>query len=255
MRYYVVSDIHGFYDEFINALNEKGYFEDKEEHKLVICGDLLDRGKQALKLQKIILDLLTKDEVILVKGNHEDLMLDMIRDWDSYSYEKHHHKANGTVDTALQLTQTNLEMLYNDPKDVKDKLVRSPLITTIIPKMVDYYETDHYIFIHGWIPCVVLKFHPFEYVYNKQWRNADESMWIEARWLNGMVAANNGVIENDKTIICGHYHCSYGHAHYENKGSELGKDADFSPYYDKGIIAIDGCTPLSGKVNYIVLED
>jgi hypothetical protein len=26
----------------------------------------------------------------------------------------------------------------------------------------------------------------------------------------------------EKTILCGHWHCSYGHARYENKGSEFG---------------------------------
>lgn len=77
MRYYVVSDIHGFYDEFIEAISEKGYFNDKKEHKLIICGDLFDRGKQALELQNFIEELLYKDEVILIKGNHEALLLDL----------------------------------------------------------------------------------------------------------------------------------------------------------------------------------
>ena len=41
MKYFVVADVHGFYDLMIKALTEKGYFEEKEPHKLVICGDLL----------------------------------------------------------------------------------------------------------------------------------------------------------------------------------------------------------------------
>lgn len=32
-------------------------------------------------------------------------------------------------------------------------------------------------------------------------------------------------------------------------------DADFSPYYNKGIIAIDACTAKTLKVNCIVIED
>ena len=44
MRYYVVADTHGFFTEMIDALNEKGFFEDNEPHKLIVCGDLLDRG-------------------------------------------------------------------------------------------------------------------------------------------------------------------------------------------------------------------
>ena len=59
----------------------------------------------------------------------------------------------------------------------------------------------------------------------------------------------------DKTILCGHWHSSYGHATYEHKGSEFGHDADFSPYYGTGVIALDACTAFSKKVNVIILED
>ena len=74
MRYYVVSDIHSFYTEMIKALTEKGYFDDKEPHKLIICGDMFDRGSESVAMQKFIMELLEKDEVILIRGNHEELM-------------------------------------------------------------------------------------------------------------------------------------------------------------------------------------
>ena len=45
MKYYVVADVHGFFTELKSVLTEKGFFEDIEPHKLIICGDLLDRGK------------------------------------------------------------------------------------------------------------------------------------------------------------------------------------------------------------------
>ena len=63
------------------------------------------------------------------------------------------------------------------------------------------------------------------------------------------------VYEDDKTIICGHWHTSYGHSRYEGKGSEFGEDADFSPYMAPGIIALDACTAYSGIVNCIIIED
>ena len=49
----------------------------------------------------------------------------------------------------------------------------------------------------------------------------------------------------EKTILCGHWHCSYGHATYEHKGSKFVLDADFSPYYGPGVIALDACTAFS----------
>ena len=49
MRYYVVSDIHGFYTELERALRDNGFFDDNEPNKLILCGDALDRGKEAQK--------------------------------------------------------------------------------------------------------------------------------------------------------------------------------------------------------------
>ena len=70
-----------------------------------------------------------------------------------------------------------------------------------------------------------------------------------------MEATHCGVIEPGKTIICGHWHCSFGHAHYEGKGGEFDHDSDFMPYYGDGIIALDACTVVSRKVNCIIIED
>ena len=257
MKYYVVADVHGFFDELKFALTEKGFFTDTEQHKLIVCGDLFDRGKQAAELQEFIIDLLAKDEVILIRGNHEDLMLELLKDWFHHSYWRSHHRNNGTVDTVLQLTQMTIGDLAATPYSVEEKLQKSPLIQTIIPSMLDYYETSHYIFVHGWISCTVKDglFDPIEYIYNSNWRDADKVVWNKARWQNGMQAAHNHVVEPGKKIVCGHWHCSFGHAHYEKKGGEFENDPDFSPYYGEGIIALDACTAFSKKVNCIVIDD
>lgn len=70
-----------------------------------------------------------------------------------------------------------------------------------------------------------------------------------------MEAAASGLIVEGKTIVCGHWHCSFGHAHYENDGGEFSNNPNFSPYYGKGIIALDACTVISHKVNCIIIED
>ena len=44
-------------------------------------------------------------------------------------------------------------------------------------------------------------------------------------------------------------------AEYEGKSSEFGPDADFSPYYGPGVIALDACTAHSGRINILTLED
>jgi hypothetical protein len=88
----------------------------------------------------------------------------------------------------------------------------------------------------------------------KDWRNADRSEWKYARWYNGIEAAFQGVIEPKKTIVCGHWHASYGHARRRNTHA-FGEDADHSTFFDKGIIALDACTAISKKVNCVKLTD
>ena len=248
MKYYVTADVHGFYSILHNALEEAGFFAETEQHKLIVLGDLFDRGMEAPELQEFILTLMEEDRVILVKGNHEDLFEEMLTEDAGLPYR--HHVSNGTYMTALQLTGYEPTMARIHNYDFADAAKETPYYKTIIPAMVDYYETEHYIFVHGWIPCV---YESGEFSYITDWRKASKDEWESARWYNGMEATQ--VCMEEKTILCGHWHTSYGHAKFEQKGSELGPDADFSPYYGSRIIALDACTALSGKVNVVVLED
>ncbi len=257
MRYYVVSDPHGFFKELKTALEEQGFFSDTEPHKLIVCGDLLDRGPGAWQMQQFILELLKKDQVILIRGNHEDLALKLLSEWHLHSYMFSYHVANGTVDTMLQLTNAEPASLQNYNVGIGRRFANSPYIQKIIPATVDFFETEHYIFVHGWIPCTVLPQYQRvkDYVFIKNWRDASSEQWGQARWINGMEAAHSGIIEPGKTIVCGHWHSSFGHANYEGTGTEFGEDADFSPYYADGIIALDACTARTRKINCIVIED
>ena len=256
MRYYVTADVHGYFSELKSALAEKGFFEDDEAYKLIICGDIYDRGSEALQLQNFILDLMSKDEVVLIKGNHEDLALNLLNNWNKGSFLQRHHHSNGTLDTVCQLTETTIRQLSTESGEVYKKFSNDSFIKTIIPAMVDFYETDHYIFTHGWIPCTILGNDSSKtYIPIGNWRNVGKQAWNSARWINGMEAAHNGIIEAGKTIVCGHWHCSFGHARYEGDGGEFDNNPNFAPYYAEGIIALDACTPVSNRVNCIVIED
>ena len=164
-----------------------------------------------------------------------------------YSY----HKSNGTYDTALQLTGFDPVMASIRHYDFVDAAKDVPFYKEIIQAMLDYFETEHYVFTHGWIPSIPNRDKSYSYI--SSWREAGREQWNQARWFNGMDAAQTA--DENKTIVCGHWHTSYGHSKYEHKGTEFGEDADFSPYYGPGIIAIDACTAFSGKVNCLVVED
>ena len=250
MRYYVTSDVHGFYTPLREVLTRGGFFQDTAPHKLVVAGDLFDRGGEAAALQTFILELLEKDEVILIRGNHEDLFAELVTTDHGLSYS--HHLGNGTYDTALQLTGYSKRKAILNPLAFARAARETPYYKTILRAMLDYYETKKFVITHGWIPCVPDGAGGLAYI--GDWRQATKRSWRQARWINGMDAVRT-VYEDDKTIVCGHWHTSYGHSRYEGKGSEFGEDADFSPYMAPGIVALDACTAHSGIVNCIIIED
>lgn len=258
MRYFVVSDTHGFYDETIGALTSMGFFTYPHKKKLVICGDLMDRGTQSVELQKFVLDLYHKDELIFVRGNHEDLMMDMLINYAKHEkallFGESHHNSNGTFDTALQLSEFTNRQAYYDNAAFLCKVFNSPFVSILIPTSYNYFETKNYIFVHGWIPADNTN----NSLYGSNWRNAPKEDWEKARWTNGIDAALfHRMVEPNKTIVCGHWNCSYGHK-YLNKtcATEFDRiNSNFNPFYAPGIIAIDACTAISGKVNCIVIDD
>lgn len=161
---------------------------------MIICGDLYDRGFEAVALQEFVLNLIAKDQIILIKGNHEDLALDLLNNWHIGSYNRYHHHTNGTIDIVCQLTGNSAVAINANPVKIGRELLQNPYIQTIIPAMLDYYETEHYIFTLDWIPCTPISISPYvkEYVPIENWRDADSSVWDKARWINGMEAAHAG---------------------------------------------------------------
>ena len=130
MRYYVVSDVHGFYTPLIRALTDAGFFNDTEPHKLIVLGDLMDRGRDAAKIQDFILEQMEKDAVILIRGNHEDLYESLVTQDCGIPYD--FHLSNGTYDTALQLTGFDLAMARIRNYDFADAGKETPFYTQII---------------------------------------------------------------------------------------------------------------------------
>lgn len=248
MTYFVVSDIHSFFDEFKKAIDEAGFDPTNENHRLIICGDLFDRGSQPLELIRYL--NLETPNAILIRGNHEDLFVKMCERGEPLMNDY----SNRTAQTVYGLVESNEPWTFQERANVA-----LGKVTPILERMVDYYETEHYIFVHGWIPCISErqgKYSPImNYAYWSGWRDATAKEWENARWYNGMDCADQGVIEPNKIIVCGHWHCSYGHWLAGESDYPDGVGADYTPYYGNGIIAIDACTAYSGKVNCIVIND
>lgn len=253
MKFFVTSDIHSFFDIFYNALLEAGFDETNEQHYLVVCGDYFDRGDKSREVMEYITKLPRK---ILIKGNHEDMAEELIKRRIPYTYDID----NGTVGTVLQFNSKEQCDIGEFPEMV-DKFAADT--TDFFNSLLNYYETENYVFVHGWIPVLDLKLykkmdlHSVHQKYKYDWREATDKEWFEARWLNGMDMARKGIIDHEgKTIVCGHWHCSYGH-HMDNPDTvdQFDDTAIWDPYQAEGIIAIDRCTAYTHDCNILVIED
>lgn len=243
-KFFVTSDIHSYYNELIMALNDAGFDENNENHYLVVCGDCFDRGPGSVEVWKYLTNLPRK---ILVKGNHEQLLIDCCE----RGYPGARDVSNGTTRTIWSL---GYGLRFDEACEYTLEKVRP-----FINNMVNYFETKNHIFVHSWIPAFNKDGLPAYYTKNRafefdpDWRNASQSEWDAATWVNPFDMAEQGLLP-DKTIVFGHWHCSMGWAKAENR-SEFGDDAKFDPYYGDGFIAIDACTAHSSKCNVIVIED
>lgn len=240
MKYFVSADIHGFFDEWQKALKEKGFDLNNPNHKIIICGDLFDRGRQPKEIIDYI--LAHEDKIILVRGNHEDLLEDMIRE----NYSSCVDEKNGTKQTIDDLRRI---LNLNDKYSMLE-VSQKAYLQYVVDKCVNYYETEHYIFVHAFIPL------SDDREYDKYWRYASANRWKEARWINPVVLYKKNVYDPEKTIVCGHWHCSaLWHEVDPNKYDEFGPKANFEPFISEHMIAIDACTSYSKKVNVVIIED
>lgn len=269
-KYFVFGDVHSYFDVWMKALNDAGFDIDDENHIIISLGDLLDRGEQSVECLNFVNNL-PDNRKILIKGNHEDLMQEAILRGRFMEHDYH----NRTHKTVQQLTE--MSMADYPQGDILKKMKDNELWNKYVNSCVDYYELGDNIFVHGWIPYVdeivemkgpegevYVKFR--EYVCD-EWKSG---RWEDARWYNGMELWSRGITIPNKTVWCGHWHTSWGHTYLHGDGQEFLKKietfyidpdtgktephANFEPFIDNGIVALDACVPYSGKINVKVLE-
>lgn len=274
MKYFVVSDVHSFYKELMDALSEKGFEIDNQQHILCVCGDLFDRGDGTTQLFELIKELNEQNRLIYIRGNHEDLLFECMEEIKMGYTPRHHHFSNCTVKTICQFCGQSEWIIFDASWRYKICKTMEPILDFIKNTSINYAEIGDYILVHGWIPsiCDNSVIYPTKkhMTFDPNWKQPSsfkesdiikyETKWDEARWLNGMAAWEQGVRIPNKTIICGHWHCSWGWSHIRQERKEWpqknrkGWVASFEPFADDGVLAIDACTAYSGKVNCVAIE-
>ena len=74
---YIVSDIHGCYEEFMELM-EKISFSDEDE--LYVLGDAMDRGPEPIR---VLQELMCRPNAFYIMGNHDLMFLTVIHTLES----------------------------------------------------------------------------------------------------------------------------------------------------------------------------
>ena len=232
-KLFVVTDIHGHCTLLKEALEKAGYDRRNREHVLVCCGDYFDRGKEN---KEVLRFFERQPRAVLLRGNHEDLLLELLRTGKVLP----HNYINGTMQTLEDFFGKYFIDPVDDSIDFSGKTRIVDRLCEFIDSTADYFETEHYVFVHGWHAGQT----------SQQRAAATRECWEKARWLPWNEQYTGQPPIPGKTLVCGHMPTFCAGSHDPGRAKNC---ADI--FYGNGLIALDAGTYTSKQVNVLVLEE
>jgi len=203
---YVIPDIHGCLEQLelickrIIPLRRS----DGGKDKLVFLGDYIDRGPDSYGVIEFLISLKKDygDQIVFLRGNHEDMLLTALdkSDHDSSVFESSAYSMwmqNGGAVTLNQYAEKKLGSKINPYEFSKNRLadVIPESHVNFLLETECYHEHDNYIFVHG--GCDPNK--PL----NQQ--NKLHMMWDRSLFeVVKRFTISNKELPWDKTVITGH---------------------------------------------------
>lgn len=210
MNFFVVADVHGHKDRLDLLL--KHWNPDNE--KLIFVGDLMDKGPDSLGVILTAMKLKEEYGAEVIGGNHEDLFLNFLRDYED-PFDAQFYFNQGGDRTLYSFFDKNVSYLYTPEKIVQ--LLNTGFANEIdfIKNLPDYYETEHFLFVHAGVD--------FQ---QKHWKDTKPA---DFRWIREKFIYKPNT--TDKTIV-------FGHTQTRLINKDQKRDVWFSPCGTK--IGIDG---------------
>lgn len=80
-RVYAIGDVHGCFNllaELFQLIEQDSVKRENAKTKIIILGDMIDRGPQSAEVCRLLYGLRDYDGVVCLKGNHEKAMIDAL---------------------------------------------------------------------------------------------------------------------------------------------------------------------------------
>ena len=277
-KFFVISDVHGEFDDMANALQEAGFDRHNSSHVLVTLGDMFDRGPKSRDIWAYLSDLKHNENrggahVISIKGNHDAMFQEYLEKGMNGEFVLFNILHNGLADTIESFARIERNTLsINELENIKENIKEYayPGLLSWLQNLPLYFETRNVIFTHAGVDPEC----------GENWK------LTKPDYMLCDIQDSATLIPNlFKTVVFGHHHAfrvksmcldnkvetkSIGgdsvDVSYKSTGSRIrfqgyGNTDDNGPLvmfkrYAPGVkIAIDGCTNLKHKVNVLVFED
>lgn len=221
--YYVMSDIHGCYKKMMNALEHWNY----EKEHLVIMGDLIDRGPNSLEVVRELMELSKHENVTVLKGNHEDMLLSWLLNTPyellEYYYNEHHNETfRSFMGRKRYMKSTRKQRALEIIRNFKNEL-------NFMNQLPSYLETESAIFVHAGINLEA-----------DDWRLEEtEMLWIREPFIYSSKTP-------EKRVFFGHTPTPFIHGDRENFNIWISND--------KMKVGIDGAAAMGGQLNALKVD-
>ena len=166
-RLFAIGDIHGCDQPFDLLLNE---LAPTKADTVVLLGDIVDRGPNSARVIDMVTHLLDETNLVFIRGNHEEMMLEALRKGDLKRSDWMHYGGK-------QVIESYGGSIGNIP----------PWHLDLINNSVDYFATEYSIFVHANLePGVLLESQC------AHWLRWEKLVGDEPPWPDG------------RTVYCGH---------------------------------------------------
>lgn len=240
---FVCSDIHGQYDAWLDALI-KSNINLQEGNRLIILGDLIDRGPDSLACVEFAFELMNRypKQVTYLMGNHEKMLLDFLNNnpdspdgYINLMIDGTHWYRNGghaAVSSFLGDAELDRENFYAVRATLKKK--HPDLIKRL--NELPYYKVDdenNCVYVHA----------GFRSGRRLEEQYKEDMLWIREEFFRSFRPVEGDVLEG-KLIVHGHTPVQYM-PDYQGEGF----------YQGKHHICVDGGAALEEGVLVLKVDD
>jgi len=170
---YAIGDIHGCIKTLEKLINK--IIQKDTNPQFYSVGDLIDRGPDAKAVIDFFMDLKMTYPVQIIRGNHEEMMLNtLFRGAENWYF-------NGAEKTLHNFTNHSTHSETDLNKIIPEKYIR------FISSLPYYIELEDYFIVHA----------GFNFAGNNPFEDTDAMVWTRTE-------ENNPEFTNNKKIIHGH---------------------------------------------------